>query len=119
MRMLATEFRIAVRTLLKARGFTILAIVMLAVGIGLNVSIFALLNGYLLRSLPYPGSSRLYNILYSQPGQNHPRGLEAQPWHTLAEVIEHPISWDLDMFYLIGGDHPESAPGAWVTPGFM
>jgi putative ABC transport system permease protein len=33
-------------------------------------------------------------------------------------VIEHPVAWDLDVFYMIG-DHVESVPGAWVTPGFV
>ena len=41
------------------------------------------------------------------------------PWESVSDVVEHPIAWDLDMFYLTGGEHTESAPGAWVTPGFM
>jgi hypothetical protein len=114
-----TDLKSALRTLLKARGFTALAVVMLALGIALNSSIFAVVNAYLLRSLPFPDSSRLYNVLYPEPGQNHPRGMEALPWNTLADIIEYPISWDLDMFYLVGGSHPESTPGAWVTPGFV
>ena len=37
----------------------------------------------------------------------------------MADIVEHPIAWDLDVFYLLGGEYPETAPGAWVTPGFM
>ncbi len=114
-----TDFRLAVRTLAKARGFTIVAIVTLALGIALNTSVLAVVNAYLLKTLPYPGAGRLYNIVYAPPGQPRPQGLEALPWDRLGDVIEHGIAWDLDMFYLMGGEHPESAPGAWVTPGFM
>jgi hypothetical protein len=37
----------------------------------------------------------------------------------VSSVVEHQIAWDLDVFYLIGGDYPEGMPGAWVTAGFM
>lgn len=116
---LAADLRIAIRTLLRARGFTAAAVVTLALGIALNASVLAVVNAYLLKSLPYPEATRLYSIRYAPPDQNPPRGLQALPWHSLDDVIEHPIAWDLDMFFLIGGDHPERAPGAWVTPGFM
>ena len=46
-------------------------------------------------------------------------GMEHLEWRSLSDVIEHPISWDLDVFYLLGGDYPESSPGAWVTPGYI
>jgi len=111
--------RIAARTLLKARGFTAVVILTLTIGIALATSIIAIVNSYVLRSLPYPAANRLYNIRYAEAGQSQPRGLANLDWQSLSDVIEHPLSWDLDVFYLSGGDHPESAPGAWVTPGFM
>ena len=113
------DLRIAARTLWKTPGFTLVAVLTLALGMALNVTVFAVMNAYLWRSLPYPGARRLYNVLYSNPGQQRPPGLETLDWSALAAVVEHPIAWDLDVFYLIGGDHPEAAPGAWVTPGFM
>jgi hypothetical protein len=88
-------------------------------GIALATSIIAIVNSYVLRSLPYPAASRLYNVRYAETGQSQPRGLEYLDWRSLSDVIEHPLSWDLDVFYVSGGDHAESAPGAWVTPGFM
>ncbi len=48
-----------------------------------------------------------------------PPKLESLDWQSLADVVEHPIAWDLDVFYLIGGERSESAPGAWVTQGFV
>ena len=113
------ELRITIRTLAKARGFTLAATLTLALGIGLAVAALAVMNAYLLRSLPYPAADRLYNVSYSRPDEDHPEGLADLPWASVADVVEHPIAWDLDMFYLTGGEHTEASPGAWVTPGFM
>ena len=114
-----TDLRIALRTLSQARGFTAAAVLSLSLGIGLNATVFAVLNAYLWKDLPYPGAARLYNIQYTDPGQPFLRGLENLDWSSLNDVIEHPISWDLDVFYMLGGDHPDTAPGAWVTADFM
>lgn len=76
-------------------------------------------GAYLLNDLPYPAADRLYWIRYGAPGQPQPRGMEKLDWASLDDVIEHPLAWDLDVFYLLGGEHVESVPGAWVTPGFV
>jgi predicted permease len=107
------------RVLGKARGFTAAAILTLSLGIALAASTMAIVNAYLVRSLPYPAADRLYRVTWSRPGEDQPTGLSDLPWESVSDVVEHPISWDLDMFYLTGGDHTEAAPGAWVTPGFM
>ncbi len=114
-----TELRYAARALMKARGLFALALTTLALALALNSAVFAVVNAYLIRSLPYPGAERLHMLRYAPPGQNYPPGLAALDWRSLDDVLEHPISWDLDVFYLVGGDNAESAPGAWVTPGFM
>lgn len=113
------DLRLAVRSLARARGFTAAVVVTLALAVALATSLAAIVNAYLIRPLPYPAADRLYNVSYARPGQDMPAGMSALPWDAVADVVEHPISWDLDMFYLVGGDHPDRAPGAWVTPGFM
>ena len=60
-----TDLRLAVRQLLKSPGFTLLAIVTLALGIGANTSMFSVLNGILLKPLPYAGSAQLESIFRS------------------------------------------------------
>jgi predicted permease len=114
----ATEIRLAARGLLKTRGFTATALVTLSLGMTLFTTAMVAVNAYLLNDLPYPAADRLYEIRYGAPGQPQPGNMEALDWRSLDDVIEHPIAWDLDMFYLLGGEHTEAAPGAWITQGF-
>ena len=116
---LIRDVRFATRSLAKARGFTTSAVLTLAFGLALAATVIGVVNAYIVRSLPYPAADRLYQVLYAEPGQEAPRDMEKLPWTSLSDVVEHPIAWDLDMFYLLGGDYPEQAPGAWVTRGFV
>jgi predicted permease len=65
MKPLAQDFRYACRLLLRSPGFTLLAAVTLALGIGANAAIFSVADSVLLKPLPYKNSDRLM-IVYSQ-----------------------------------------------------
>src|SRR5262249_57578312 len=64
-----SDLRYAVRTLAKSRGFTIVTVATLAIGIGANTAIFAAIRAAYLRPLPYPDGDRIVRIWESMgPG---------------------------------------------------
>ncbi|MFY9989202.1 MAG: hypothetical protein WAK31_30890, partial [Chthoniobacterales bacterium] len=69
MHSLISHLRYTVRLLLKSPGFTITAVLILGLGIGANTAIFSLVNGVLLKPLPYPNADHLVQIF--QPFKNH------------------------------------------------
>ena len=61
------DLKFAVRQLLKNPGFTAVAVLTLALGIGATTAIFSLINAVLLRQLPFPDSDRLTVVWASNP----------------------------------------------------
>ena len=59
---LLQDIRYAVRTLLKQRGYTVIIVGMLGLGIAANTAIFSFFNGLFLRPLPFPEPERLVNL---------------------------------------------------------
>jgi putative ABC transport system permease protein len=72
METLLHDFRYGLRALAKALGFTAVAVVTLALGIGANTASFSVVNTVLLRSLPYPDSDRIVNIPRPTVGDSVP-----------------------------------------------
>ena len=69
--------RYAIRTLLKTPGFSLVAITTIALGIAANTAIFSVVNGVLLRPLPFPDEARIVQVTTSTADEresNHSAG---------------------------------------------
>ena len=67
---MSSDFKYAVRTLAKTPGFTIIAVVTLALAIGANTAIFSLINDLFLRGLPFKEPSRIVHMFAGDKSRN-------------------------------------------------
>jgi len=120
MRTLIQDLRYGARMLLKQPGFTLIAIITLSLGIGANAAIFTVVNGVLLRPLPYDEPDRLVMLWESDPRRNIERQLVAPPnlveWREQGRSFENIAYWSGNgEFNLVTADGTEKAKCAYVT----
>src|SRR6201987_1811167 len=77
------DIRFALRSFAKNPGFTLAAVLSLAIGIGANTSIFSVANALLFRSLPYDSPDRLVILWNRSPGLNI-----TQDWFSTAQYFD-------------------------------
>jgi len=119
---LAQDVRYAARLLARNGGFTVAAVAMLAIGIGANVAIFAVVNGLLLRPLPYPNQDRLVDVYQWFADRDIGVPFSAPDFVDLRarqEVFEDIALYWRESVTLAGTGDPERVPAASVSPGLF
>ena len=121
MRALIREFRYGLRALLKSPGFTIIAILTLALGIGANSTIFSWINSTLLDPIPGVANASQYVELTAGPTGNdspisYPDYLDLRDGnHTLSSLMTYAM-WSMDM---TGNAKPERVWGMFASENFF
>ena len=117
------DFKFAFRQLLKNPGFTAVAVLTLAICIGANLAIFAIVDAILVRSLPLPGADRLVVVHNAYPGAGIKRGNAsiANYFERRANITAfESVSMYREQSYTIGGsDLSQRVTCAEVTPEFF
>lgn len=111
------DLRFGVRTLGKSKGFTFIAVISLALGFALVATMLAVVNAYLLRSMPFPAADRLYLVRYSAMRAPEPRGVTNLDWQSLSDVVEVSDASQLVRFYFGEGAEKRESLGLSVAPG--
>ena len=121
--LIAADVRYSLRTLRRNPGFATVVLLTLALGIGANAAIFSVVNGVLLRPLPYRDADRLMVIRgdLRRPGLNDiPASAgEYVDYRDRGHVFEQVAAYDTVGFNLTGGGDPERVDGAVVTTTFF
>lgn len=115
------DLRFAFRMLRKNPGFTAVAVLTLAIGIGANTAIFSVVYASLLAPLPYPNPDQL--VMVWSHKANGPRN-EVSPadyleWKRQNTVFQDLVAWTGGTFTLSGDGHPEVVQARVTTPGFF
>jgi hypothetical protein len=110
------DLRYAFRQLLKHPGFTAVAVLTLALGIGANTAMFSFVNAILLRPLPFKEPDRLVMVFTSYLQNGSHKNWVAAPtldeWRKQSAVFEGLAARSFGGFVLTGKGQPESIPGS-------
>ena len=117
--MLEISLRHTLRRLRQSPLFTAITILTLALGIGANVAIFSVVEGVLLKPLPYPNSDRLIALWMRAPGVKID-DLNMAPYlyftfHDEARTFDHVALWNSGTASVTGIAEPEETPALYAT----
>jgi len=115
------DVRYAVRMLLKSRGFAMVAVLTLALGIGANTALFSVVNGVLLHPLPFQNPDQLYEIYTKTP--NFDRGsisyLNFLDWQKENHTFSSLSAFRGDDYNLTGSGQPERLHAHMISADFF
>jgi predicted permease len=117
------DFRYALRQLLRQPGFTIIAVVALALGIGANTVLFSAVNTLFLRPLSYPQPKQLVRVWGSFPERGLDRANVSWPrfqaWRDQQQSFSEFSAQSFTGFTMTGRGDPENLNGVRVTENFF
>ena len=118
---LGRDVRLAVRSLARRPGFTATITLTLVLGIGVNSSMFSLVNGLLLRPLPYADAGRLVQLSETSPElESMDLSLpDFAVWRAATRVLDGVFAFDDAAFVLRTPAGSELVEGAEVSPDFL
>jgi putative ABC transport system permease protein len=122
MELVINDIRFGVRSLLKQPGFTAIAVITLALGIGANTAIFSVVNAVLLRSLPYPRAEQMVYVLEGR--QTDPKFEGSYSAQNFFDMRSGNHSFDsysalsFASFTLTGDGQPEAVNGVLASSDF-
>lgn len=116
------DVRYTLRSFLRQPGLALTALVTLAIGIGANTAVFSVVNGVLLRPLPYPDPGELVTVstLDTETGDTYSAsGPNFLDWSARNDVLDGMYAWGGTTSTLTGGDRREQVEVGVVTPEFL
>jgi hypothetical protein len=120
---LMQDLRFGLRMLRKNPGFSFIAILTLALGIGMNVAVFSVVNAVLLKPLPFPEPERLVSIQNQFLARNLKNaGVSAADYADYRgrrHIFEEVAAGSSVSFNLTGVERAETVPGVMVTAGLF
>jgi putative ABC transport system permease protein len=114
---LLQDVRYGARSLARVPTFTATAVIALALGIGANTAIFSVVNGVLLRPLPYRDAGQLVTILHD--GRNPVSGANFADWRALSSAFTGMAAADYWTPNLAGSGEPERLLALKLTPNLF
>ena len=123
MQLVAHDLRLAVRSLLAARTAVTIAVLTLALGIGVNAAVFSILDSTVFRPMPFADADRYDEIWthftesgFSTPGSRREVILE---WRKQTDLFDRAEAYDITSFIHETEAGAEMITGAFVTPGLL
>ena len=120
MRNFIQDLRYGIRTMAKRPGFTLVAALTLALGIGANTAIFSAVNAVLLKPLPFPESAQLIDLAETFPnGYGSVSVPTLEDWKSQNTVFAGISAYSFTSFNLAGSDTPQRIPGMNVNANYF